>query len=235
MVDRFCPKCGGTNKHFFRGFCIECYTKDHELIVIPPKIEVNVCPSCLMFRIHGEWMPSTLENASKFVEEKVKPKQIDKVKILASPIEPTKNGALFNVSIAGYLGTDEIHLEQEVELIYTKRQCLICARKQSKYYKALIQIRPKDSDTTSKRMQSAFYFIRNQNRENAVKEREAEIFKFKKDKHGINVYFGSLRSAGSIVGQMKSKFGAEIKKSRSLFGMDRTGRKDYRTTYSVRI
>lgn len=165
----------------------------------------------------------------------MKIKQIKVDSVSTKPVRPLKNGALFEITIKGELGGEPIEIRKEVELVYATRQCLICARKQSKYYKVLLQLRSKDASTSPKKIQSVFHFIRNQNRTHALTDREAEIFKFKKDKHGINVYFGSFRSASSIISLLKSKFDASVKQSRTLVGFDKNGRKDFKTTFSVRL
>jgi nonsense-mediated mRNA decay protein 3 len=235
LVQRFCPKCGSKDKPFFKGFCVDCYLTDNDLVRIPKRMSVDACPSCLRFRIHGEWLPSTRENTSRFIEEQVKLRQIENSSAEARLVKPLKDGAVFELVLRGELGGEKVELRKNVELLYAAKQCLICARKQSKYYKALLQLRPKDAGASPSKIQSAFHFVRNHNRELSVTDREAEIFKFKEDKNGLNIYLGSLKAAQSIVSMLRSKFNAEVRQSRTLVGVDKNGHNDYKSTFSVRL
>lgn len=235
LVDRFCPKCGATDKPFIDGFCIDCYLEDHNLVNIPKKIHVDACPSCLRLRLKGNWVTPTPQVLEKFITSKAKIKTIKNPEIYVRQIRTLKKGIVLEVKVKGVLGDIPIEITREVELVYHLKLCDICSKKKSRYYKVLIQLRPKNKSTDPSKIQSAFHFIRNKNREHALKDREAEIFRFKKEKHGINVYLGSAKAAFDIVNSMRSAFGAKVKESRTLVGVDKDGKKKFRITYSVRI
>jgi NMD protein affecting ribosome stability and mRNA decay len=169
------------------------------------------------------------------VESQVKTKQLENPSVMARALKPTKSGTVFELLVWGTLNGEKVELRKEVEVVFKPKQCLVCARKQSKYYKAIIQLRNKNSSTPKNAVQKAFHAARNKSRELAVNDRDAEIFKFQKTKHGVNVYLGSLRVAKQVVNTLSSTFDADVQKSSSLFGMDKDGKKDIRVTYSVRL
>jgi len=219
----------------FKGFCVECYVEDHELVKIPRLIKLELCTSCLRARLHGEWLPSTEPNIAHFLEELVKVKGIKDYNVKAELVRTLKDGALFRIVVKGKLGEQELKLEKSVRVKYLKKQCLVCARKKSSYYKALMQIRPKSRETPYERLKLAFRLVRNKNREFVREDREAEIFRFTKTKYGIDVFFGSLKSAQACIHLLTSRLNAKVIESRSLVGIDKDGKKNYKTTYSVRV
>lgn len=196
---------------------------------------MKVCPTCLRLRVKGEWVPSNLENACKFIEHSVKIKKIKEPQILVTPVKPLDDGALLKLTVKGILGGEEIIIEKDIQLTYEKKQCIICARKQSKYYRVLMQLRPKDENTELKRLKRVFRFVRNKNREHALRDRDAEIFRFRLSKDGIDVFLGSIKAASKIIPKLRSTFDAEVKKSTTLVGVDKNGHNEYRTTFSIRV
>ncbi|MCD6414421.1 MAG: hypothetical protein J7L23_02215 [Candidatus Diapherotrites archaeon] len=235
MVSKFCPKCGATDKPFFKGFCVDCYMKDHKLIKIPEEITVDECPSCLRLRLRGEWVTPTPSNLARFIKGKVKVKELEDYSISVRETRVQGHRSIIGVKIEGKLGGTPVEIFKEITFIRNVKQCDICAKKKTKYYKALIQLRPKSGSISHDTIQKAFRLVRNRNRAYAIKDREAEIFRFKADSHGIDVYLGSSKAAGDIVNALRGKFDAQVKKSSTLVGMDRDGRKKYRVTYSVRV
>ena len=238
MPSRFCPKCGALEgeKPFMGVFCLECYLHDHpDIVELPSLIELDFCPTCLKVRHKGSWVDGREENVHEAIIGKLKT-DIYEPAIEVALLKETAKGGIYKVHVAGSLEGHDIELEDQVEVRNRKRQCEICAKKQSTYHEAIIQLRPKGKDTGPEALLAAFKFLRNENRMLIRKYAKAEIFRFKEGRNGIDIYFGSMRAAKVALQRFQSRFSPDVKETYTLVGINKkTGKPRHTVTYSVRI
>jgi nonsense-mediated mRNA decay protein 3 len=233
---RFCPKCGSTDKRLFKGFCVECYVADHpDLVSLPAQMGVEMCPQCLRFLMQKGWIPGTDEAIAALIRSKMKT-SIENPIIRVERTGEEGEVQHYLMHVEGVVGCDRVAIERDVPVRVTKKQCVICARKDSTYHEALVQLRSKGYGIDLEKLKDALDFLRNQNRAFASKHREAEVFKFERVRDGINVYFGSLQAARRSLQLLAKKTGCKIKESYTLIGLDRvSSKKRYAVTISVRL
>ena len=235
MKGRFCPKCGKSDKAFYGNFCIDCYLKDHPDVLHLENISFNQCPRCLRVFSRGEWESGKPEHMEELISSRVKTALIDP-SIHVVLLEGNAKREIYEVTVEGQLGGEQVSLANEVQVKYVKDMCNVCSRKSGNYYEAIIQLRPKEKVVDLDRLKTALIFLRNEARALTKKDRHAEIFRYELVKNGIDIYFGSSRVAKISLQHLQSTYDPVIKESYTLRGVDKeTGKKRYSVTYSVRV
>ncbi len=235
MKGKFCPKCGATNKPFYRGFCIDCYIKDHPKLLQADDITLKRCQKCLRVLSRGEWVSGSPESVGKIVASKVKT-QLKEPKVSVRLLESGTKGDIYEVAATGRLGSEPVALTREVKVSYQKGICDVCSRKSGNYYEVLVQLRPAGEEADLGRMKSVLVFLRNESRSLTKKDRNAEVFRYSFVKDGIDVFFGSLRVAKIALQHMQATYHPKVKESYTLTGVDHaSGKRRYRVTFSVRV
>jgi NMD protein affecting ribosome stability and mRNA decay len=237
-MKRFCPRCGATEKEkekeFIQSFCADCFIHDHPgLVKLPASIEVKQCPGCDSIWFKGSWVPGTRENIHKLVQSRLKT-------TLEKPglkLEELSDGVC-EATVTGTFDDLPITITREIRLKYNgSRQCLVCARRQSTYHEALIQLRFKKHDPIEpKRLITAVEFVKESAHAMSKKQRTAGILKTEQKKEGIDVFIGSQQVARHVMSYLINTYSPEVKESWTLVGLDKsTGKRRYRVTYSVRL
>ena len=235
MSDKFCPKCGATDKPFYKGFCIDCYVKDHPELLHIDDITLKQCPKCLRVFSKGEWISGRTESIEGIIASKVKT-QLKTPTITAELVKSNPKKEIYGVMVRGKLGGETVSLTRQLTVSYQKEICGVCSRKSGSYYEAVVQLRPKSKEADLDRMKSALIFLRNESHALVKKDRNAEIFRYELVKNGINAYFGSMRIAKLAMQHLQATYHPLVKISYTLTGMDHaSGKKKYRVTYSVRV
>ena len=103
----------------------------------------------------------------------------------------------------------------------TKSVCNACKKKNSSYYEAKIQIRPKDNLI----LKLVMDYIRAYN----IIVTKEDVRKF-----GIDLYLTNKKQLSGILTEVKKKFKVEVKISNTLYGR-KDGKEVYRTTALVRL
>jgi nonsense-mediated mRNA decay protein 3 len=108
--------------------------------------------------------------------------------------------------------------------------CDSCAKRQSRYYEAVLQIRGVEQDEEEIKRLTIGYLERLRGRDSG-----AFISDFKIVKNGFDIYLGS-RSAGRKASHyLAKKYGGMVKESPKLVGKSRDGRDLYRVNISLRL
>ena len=235
MKGRFCPKCGAADKPFYKGFCVDCYVKDHPELLHVENIVLKQCPKCLRVFSKGDWTSGRTESIEGIITSKVKT-LLKSPTITAKLIGGNQKREVYEVTVTGKLGGESVTLAQTVEVLYQKETCDVCSRKSGNYYEALVQLRPRGKEVDLDRMKSALNFLRNEARAIVKKDRNAEIFRYELAKNGLDIYFGSLRVAKIALQHLQATYHPKVKDSYTLTGVDHaSGKKRYRVTFSVRL
>jgi NMD protein affecting ribosome stability and mRNA decay len=218
------------------GFCVDCYVSDHpELLSVPKQLKLEYCPQCFRIFVGGEWVPGHDDLFDKFIRSKIKTKLENPV-ITVNFVSENEKSREYAVVVEGVLGGEQVQLQRGVLVRMLKKQCGVCGRKDSTYFEALVQLRSKAHNSNLEILNNAFIFLRNQNQALIKFHREAEVFSYERVKSGINVYFGSAKAAKKALQYLAHIYNCDIKESHKLVGIDKpTGKRRYKTTYSVRL
>ena len=221
MPGKFCFICGKKTDDLVDGLCEECHAANQELVKLPDKIEIIVCPRCNRMTIGNKQADLDL---AKFLRYKAKKRG----KIVHFTVSEGKNKR-YKIKVMGYpRGMAKMKEEHhEIGIHFNKRMCMDCAKASGGYYEAIIQLRFKEEKSRLKqwdvveeikemvRMQDTYAFI-------------------EEKKEGVNFKVGRKRAAKKITEQIRRRHDAEIKYTRKLI-TKKDGKDVFRDTYSVRI
>ena len=203
IMARYCPKCGKSDAEapFHGELCMECTkTSIGEL----PNVQVTICSKC------GE----VLDKGRKKKETTVQEEATRLLKLKGtSPIYSEDMASVEYDTPSG-------RIKRELLVLIRKEQCVVCARSNSQYFEAIIQIRGEDRlkvermvDILTKRVESRSF-----------------IPKIDELKEGIDIYCGSRNEAIAALNSQKLGF----VRTEKLAG-EKNGKRLYRTTLLVRL
>ncbi len=200
---RYCPICGKSDSDapFHGEMCMECAkAKIGDL----PNVHVSVCSKC----------GAVLDKGRKKKETTISAEATRLLKLKgSSPVYPEDMASVEYDTPTG-------RIKRDLLVLVKKEQCLVCARANSQYFEAIIQLRGSDrrnveqmTETLAKRIESRSF-----------------IPKIEELKEGIDIYCGS-RSEG-IAALNAQKLG--FMRTEKLAG-EKDGKRLYRTTLLVRL
>ncbi len=241
MKKKFCPQCGKEetpDNPLINDLCKKC--SKIELLKGYNDPKIRICSNCGSYFFRGKLLhPLDLdfeENVKKIITEMFKSKiklyseaEISTLKI--NPILPkTFHHAPGNnpvvdieISVTGIVNSKKIKEENTVPLKISFISCKRCNLQNSKYYEAILQIRP--------RSEKIINFVKNSIRE----RKDVFITQEEELKEGTNLYITSQKYVRSLISKLKHKFNGETKISKKLFSQRKDGKKLYRSTFLFRL
>jgi nonsense-mediated mRNA decay protein 3 len=235
----FCVVCGATGRPLTDGVCAECAANRTQLLSVPARAVVVICPHCGARRTGAKWeRPGsspllTAADLAPFLrihpEAGVRRIRWEETSATATVRE------LVGTARVMFRGTER---DAEVRLsVRTEHQtCPDCSRKSGRYYTAVLQLRGGLERTNEKsaalhaRLDSNWSTLLAESRpdwRNAMSWRE-EL------PEGYDVFFTQTLAARGVARLAKQKFGARIKESATLFGR-KNGQDVYRVTLCLRF
>jgi NMD protein affecting ribosome stability and mRNA decay len=229
---KFCPNCGRQNVDFYKGFCIECYSKMHKFTKVPKKYKVVKCRKCGMWLYKRDWIQDSFRNLERMMSEKVKT-ELFYPKI--SMDMEDENKAI--VTVKGFVDRQGvIPLEQQftMDVEYEKnRLCDNCLKSSGKYKELIIQLRRDDDPKDSEKFGRVETFIKKQTHKMMFREANARVFSFKDVQNGVDFIYGSKEIGNNITKMVKQKYHIKFTKATKFRGI-RRGEKDIEYTYCFR-
>ena len=235
-MNKFCPECGKIetkSQLLVRGLCRACFLKRNGMLEMYKGLEIIICPSCQSYLYRNKWCPkiSVIDEVNikmiikDMLDEKIKLREGVKITnkgITILGINETNPKKIniqltLNGSIQGIKSKEDYTLG----ITITKSVCNACKKKNSSYYEAKIQIRPKDNLI----LKLVMDYIRAYN----IIVTKEDVRKF-----GIDLYLTNKKQLSGILTEVKKKFKVEVKISNTLYGR-KDGKEVYRTTALVRL
>lgn len=239
-MERFCPKCGKkiTQDEMINNFCVECYISEKQLIKIPD-IEITICVKCNKIKYGNKWYAefSEIEEAIlkniKIISDLNQPKLSTKLNI-----DLEKNINFLEVSILTIIGNKLKELKYTKEVVLKKDTCLSCSRVAGNYYTTILQVRFNNKEIQKQIFEKIYkevYDIINViNKRTNKPSANINIVKETFLKNGFDIYTDNLKYTNNLSTHLlKHKSALERKFSKSLVGVDKNGKKLYRTTICV--
>ncbi len=228
-LERFCPSCGSTKGPFVKGFCINCFERKKELVSIPAELKIDFCRNCAMIRLHGKWVNQDESLLKKSVESFVKISPCFEKSVITVELEPEdQDQTIAHVTVNGLVDGQMIVEKRDVLLKPNYSSCERCSKISGHYHEAIIQGRGNPPS-------SAIEEFRNFFERYLEKDSFSVIVGIEEKKQGFDLLVGSKRAAKHAVEFVSSRYGAEVKTSSKLIGEDKSGKKKYRFTFSVRF
>src|SRR3989344_699581 len=235
-MNKFCPECGKIetkSQLLVRGLCRACFLKRNGMLEMYKGLEIIICPSCQSYLYRNKWCPkiSVIDEVNikmiikDMLDEKIKLREGVKITnkgITILGINET-NPKKINVQLTLNGSIQGIKSKEDYTLgiTITKSVCNACKKKNSSYYEAKIQIRPKDNLI----LKLVMDYIRAYN----IIVTNEDVRKF-----GTDLYLTNKKQLSGILTEVKKKFKVEVKISNTLYGR-KDGKEVYRTTALVRL
>jgi len=239
-MNRLCPKCGKeiTDQNTINNFCLDCYLKDHEIIVIP-KIEISYCVKCSKVKYSAK-LYDTLEDAEKAIEKHIKIKELDTGKLSVKlNLNFEKGDYSVTVTLKALVEQKVITIEKKERIILKKEVCQVCSRVAGSYFTTILQIRFLDKNIKEKIGNNIYNQVYdmvdsiNSSGKNSA-ESTIHIVKEEVQKTGIDFYLDNVRLTHSIMTSLlKSQYAVDHKISNTLFGLNKEGQRTYRHTFCI--
>lgn len=233
MTSKFCPKCGRVetkNNPLVNEFCQTCFSKDNPLLQKYKKLKVIICPSCKSYLHKNKWQPAFSSEKSLNLKKIIKHLLPEKLKFSPgskiSSIEihpnltkrPVEAETVMRGIINGVKSKETYLFLLEVE----SSLCNLCKKRNSSYFEATIQIRPKNEKLLN--------FIRQD-----LKQRgKIFISSSEENKYGYDLNITSKKYINSLLQKVKKKFQVDSKITKTLFGRKK-GKDVYRITLLLRL
>lgn len=204
-----CSKCGKSSrdKEFIDAFCIDCSPID---VQVPKESVFEICTVCRRTRRGNEWADRGEKEIGRYVIRKCRGQ-------FSNAIYDGKNGIIiFFIKKSGKI----LKISKPVNVQFIKTICRDCSRISGGYYEAIIQLRG-----SGPRVNRLARTIEMQISRNTF------ISKVEEKKEGIDIYIGSTTAALAVIKEL----GYRHIISKKLVGVNKEGRRQYRTTFSIRL
>lgn len=230
-MTKFCAICGRKEQEvdfFVENFCSECYKGLYLNFHVPDVITIHTCAECGAIKKGRSWEKGGEAQLLKAIEATVR--KSAKIPRSASIRVRAVNSHEALVDVSMVKGGHEITNGFKVKLVTVNGFCHECSKVARGQYSAVVQLRIKGERHVLEEALTLFYkkYMANKGR--------AQIVKVEGVRGGVDVKFASPQAAKFFANLLKNHFGADIKESYKLIGIDRsTGRQKHRLTISARI
>jgi NMD protein affecting ribosome stability and mRNA decay len=229
-MNRFCPKCGTEHGPFIDGFCTKCFLEDNKLLIVPSRLELQRCKRCGKVLINRKWVSDSAANITNYILSKIKWADMEE-KALDIELERLQKGLKVSLNVSGKLKWTPLSARYETFIYYKNQLCDACLKLSSSYHEAVIQIRHSGSLQSTKLLGSVEKILESVQSEDPL----ARIVKTTKRKNGVDLLIGSNKAAKLLVKELKKRFNANIKRTASVVGLTKDGKRKAEYTYLVRL
>ncbi len=240
MSDEFCVICGRTDLALTDGLCPDCFADRTPLVWIEGHPTITLCPTCGARKVGQHWeregaSPTLLSAEDLTPLLSVHPEVgIRKAAWTEGVGDPAQRRFLGEVRLR-FRGTERT-VSVELPVRVQSATCSACSRRSGHYYTALIQVRG-----TSERLRGPPRALRDRLErafDTVLTNTKAEwrrAFSWREERpEGWDYYLTDTLAARSVARLARSRLGAELKESATLWGR-RNGRDVYRVTFCLRV
>ena len=231
----FCPKCGATDKDFFKGFCIDCYSQTHVSAEFPRKVVIAVCKRCGNYRFKDEWLEEAPELFEKIVASGVK------TNLFFPVIHVRKQARRAEIALSGFVDEKKVFPVGKTalaELEFRELTCENCMRVTGNYFEVELQIRRLKENHNPVLFRQLVSFVKKETHSLAGKDLNARAFWWQDSRDGTDFYFGYKQVGMRVYNGLLAVFGRRgvrgDTKSYTFKGFTRAGKKKIRATLCVR-
>jgi NMD protein affecting ribosome stability and mRNA decay len=229
---KFCPRCGATDKDFYKGFCIDCYSEINEFAKIPSKMKISKCKNCGFWFYKKSLVEDSYQNLVKIISENVKTTLFNP-KFDADFKD--ENIVLFELSgFADERRGIPIKIKREIPIVFETKTCRSCQKFNAQNYEVKIQLRRSGLFDVMKYKKISDY-IRKETNYFMRKDEKARAFWIEEKKEGIDFLFGFKKIGDQILHKVLTNFKVDHEPSSQFLGLDRSGKKKIRATHCLRI
>jgi len=233
-MKEFCPKCGSEKGPFIEGFCSKCFLEDHELLVLPDVLEIEMCAMCNKLKLSGQWHEYNDRTLVEFIAKKIKLKEITNPELNVELTESKHNELKAKIKIKGEISGDPAETEKNMAIRWKRVCCPFCGKLSSGFFEVKIQLRW-DSERDEKKEKQIYFELKHALKELKEKDPLAVITNQEMRKEGQDIFIASGKAARTAILKIKKKFGFKYLHTKKLVGLNQSGKNRYQFTYSIRL
>ncbi|MHA1911523.1 MAG: NMD3-related protein [Candidatus Kariarchaeaceae archaeon] len=246
----FCAVCGAQDVEVQDGFCSNCYGKEQALgVKIPERIKIFYCRECLsvqssmgwtsaadfdefiwLIKVAAQEFQKLPEDFRLEIQEEQFHKTQETVEIISSITYPIQVQLVRGYeSDYGYYSKEE-----EVQFRLQKTMCKNCLIRKTSAFSSSIQVRADSRSITNEEIE----FVDNKVNEyfgNLPKISTSFVVERTEKENGVDYLLSQKNDADMIVKEIRKYTGGKIKRSKSLVGQERDGKKIFRLTILLRL
>jgi len=219
-----CIKCGKKTSKLIDDVCHSCYSKK-SLIKNFKTLNLKYCNFCKKL-IYKNREISDLE---PIIFKHIIPEEHFVIEDIEFEINMDKS--LLDLTVIGYFDFDKTKQIQEsynFDIKINQFMCNNCKKKSSQAYAAIIQLRNNRNKNYDK-IENHIIIVINKDKSN-------NIVKTEDHKNGMDFYTTNIDAAMNIAKSITEKYGAEIKTSKKLYGVDKqTSKQVHRVTILIKL
>ena len=204
-----CPRCGknSNEKEFIDAFCFDCYPLD---VKMPKEVVFEVCKRCERIKHGKKWVDRDEEEIAGDITRKCK----------GDFFNATYNKEENIVTFFIKKGEKILKINKAINVNFLVNMCTDCSRMSGGYYESIIQLRgnPRTIDSFAKKVQRELAKV-------------TFVSKVEEKKEGIDLYIGSTQAVLALIKEIGHKYII----TKKLAGVDKEGRRQYRTSFSIRF
>ncbi|MCG3219364.1 MAG: hypothetical protein KAR35_10180 [Candidatus Heimdallarchaeota archaeon] len=246
----FCAVCGVQDVEVREGFCSDCFGKEQARgVKLPQRIKIFYCRECLSVQSHMGWTSAVdfdefiwlvkvasqefhklPEDFRLEIQDEEFYKTQETVEIISSITYP------INVQLTrGYESDFGFYSkEEEVEFRLQKTICKNCLNRKTSAFNSSIQVRADSRSITNaefelidKKVNQFFGSLPQESSSFVVERTEIE--------NGVDYLLSQKNDADMIAKEIKKYMGGKIKRTKSLVGQEKDGKKIHRLTILLRL
>ncbi|MHA1595145.1 MAG: NMD3-related protein [Candidatus Baldrarchaeia archaeon] len=231
-IKRFCTECGKEDiKLTSSMLCEKCFLKKFPLFELKEhRFPVKVCPSCFSYSLKRGFISTrsrNFEQVFREIIERVVKKAIS-VQFYADiseisydpPSEPVRR--VIPVSVVLKHKEEDVRDSAIIEVELIPEKCPMCRRRERGVSEAIIQLRKEKGRVSDEEVNAVLSIIENLAASSG--NPKAYVADVRKSGKGYDIFIGDLKFAERAANAVKRKIGCKIKISRTVSGVDDSGR-----------
>lgn len=252
-MKRFCYKCGALETErgpLVQGLCQQCFARENRLLRAPAELEVVICKRCGAYLLGKRWreaidgdaltnaiQETTLSNLrvvhlNESGTHLLKPQEVRELEL---SIVPKLRNEVIEVKAQGKVHefqTEPQLEEARIKLNLKSKTCDICSLKSAGHHEAILQVR---GELLRDKRFEIKKFLEQIATEASRRDRSAFIAKIEDTRGGIDLHVNPVSLAKLMASSLRENFGAKLKESAKLIGMEKSGRKKFRISILARV
>jgi nonsense-mediated mRNA decay protein 3 len=243
-----CPSCGapvepGARDPTGRGgeLCADCYFERFDLVSVPDRVEITVCPTCGAVERGRRWVDVDADDYVDVAVDAV----ADRLEVHVDAeefhweVRPEQKGqteitvhARFEALVRGR----HVETDRSVPVSVGHGTCERCGRAAGDYHEAIVQVRAADRSPAPDEREGAREVVDAYlaEREQAG-DRDAFVASIDEDEDGIDVKVSTAQIGRAVAERVVRRYGGTVSDARRLVSEDGDGERLYRMTYTVRL
>lgn len=243
-----CPRCGAPVEPGARDptgdgaeLCADCYFERLELVDVPDRVELVVCPTCGAVEQGRRWVDVGADDRVDVAVDAVADRlevhvDADEVQWEVRPERVAETEVVVHARFTALVRGRRVTVDHAIPVSIGHETCERCGRVAGDYHEAVVQVRaagrtPAPDERRGAREAVDAYL---DEREEAG-DRNAFVSSLSEDDDGLDVCVSTAQIGRGVADRIVARFGGTVDESRRLVTEDGDGERLYRMTYRVRL